>query len=117
MFNRAITIALAASLIGVVALPASAHAEDPATAKVVIADLNLTSQAGRDALDQRIEKAVRKVCGRKPDLRELGAMAAYRECVDVARASTTEQVRVALDAANARRVAMIADKLGMLSAF
>jgi len=117
MFNRVITIALAASLIGSAALPPSARAEEPVSATISIADLDLTSRAGRAALDRRIEGAARRVCGRKPDVRALVAMSAYRECIDTARASTVEQVRVALQAANARRVAMIADKLGMLSSF
>ncbi|MEE4206850.1 MAG: UrcA family protein [Erythrobacter sp.] len=117
MFNRTITIALAAALAGVAALPAAARAEEPATVTVRIADLDLTSEAGRKTLDRRIALAARKVCGGAPDLRNLAGFAAYRNCVDAAHASTQEQVRVALDAANARRVAMIADKLGIAAIF
>ncbi|KPP94442.1 UrcA family protein [Erythrobacter sp. HL-111] len=117
MFNRIITLALAAAIAGAATLPAAAQAAEPATAKVALADLDLTTKAGRDALDRRIDRAARKVCGGQPDLRNLGAFGAFRKCVDTARAGTEEQVRVALDAANARRVAMIADKLGVVSIF
>ena len=61
--NRSLTAALALtfSLTGVVGL-AQAQTAASGTAEVRFADLNLTSPAGKAALDRRVEGAARRVC-------------------------------------------------------
>lgn len=113
MFNR---IALAA--LPFLALTAAINAPLAAqnTARVAIGDLNLTTEAGRTTMETRLGSAVRSVCGQRP-MRNLSQMANYRECIRDARGSYQEQVRIALNNANARRVAVLADKLGFLASF
>ncbi|MEL6485680.1 MAG: UrcA family protein [Pseudomonadota bacterium] len=110
--------AIAALALGLAAAaPAAAQAEGQAAIAVPYADLNLNSEEGRAALDRRLTQAARKVCGGKPDLRQLSAMAKYRDCVAVTTKSYEAQRLAALEAANAKRVAVLADKLGLLAAF
>jgi UrcA family protein len=79
-------------------------------------DLDLTKTAGREVLEQRLDRAVRNVCGERPT-RNLPLMIGYKACITKARASYQNQVELALNNANARRVAVLADKLGMLAGF
>lgn len=106
--------ALSALVLGlaVAATPAAAQGD----VAVSYADLDLTKAAGRDMLDRRLDRAVRSVCGSRP-LRDIGRMASHRNCVADARASYQGQVAIALNNANARRVAVLADKIGMLASF
>ncbi|MED5547373.1 MAG: UrcA family protein [Pseudomonadota bacterium] len=53
--------------------------EDLPTVAVRYSDLDLDSASGRDALDLRLVRAVKSVCG-APDLRELQEMAQMRDC-------------------------------------
>ena len=110
--------AIAALALGLVAAaPAIAQTQGEAVIAVPYADLNLNSDEGRAALDRRLTQAARKVCGGKPDLRQLSAMAAYRECLAATTKNYEAQRVAALEAANAKRVAVLADKLGLLAAF
>ncbi len=113
MFNRFI---LAAFALGLTAAPAHAAAGNT-TVRVAIADLDLTGEAGRATLDARLENAIRNVCGLRPSIRDLGGFVEYRACLVQARASYQEQVGLALNNANARRVAVLADKLSLLASF
>ena len=79
-------------------------------------DLDLTEQAGREALDERLARAARKVCGPIAP-RDLKQMTARRSCLADARASYQAQVELALSNANARRVAVLADKIALLTRF
>lgn len=90
--------------------------DEPVRVAVPYGDLDLTSDAGREALDARLERAVRKVCGDAPS-RELRHVLARRVCLAEARTSYQAQVALALDAANARRVAVRADKIYLLASF
>ena len=92
-------------------------AAEPITVAVPYSDLDLTREAGRKALDARLERAVRKACGGSAPVRDLAEMAVWRTCIADARVSYQAQVQLALEAANARRVAVLADKLGLLAAF
>ena len=112
MFKLSVFAALA---LGLAAAPVTARSDTQAMIAVPYADLNLSSEEGRAALDRRLARAAREVCGGKPDLRDMRARAAFRECL----ATTTkgyEAARIAaLEAANAKRVAVLADKLGFIA--
>ena len=81
-------------------------------------DLDLTSDAGRQALDTRLGRGARKVCGTAP-ARELRQITARQVCLAEARTSYQAPVALALalGAANARRVAVLADKIYLLASF
>lgn len=66
-------------------------AAEEVSVTVSYADLDLTTAAGSAALDARIEAAVKDVCP-KPDVRDLSARTAWRECVTTARAGAKEQL-------------------------
>ncbi|MET4131860.1 UrcA family protein [Porphyrobacter sp. MBR-155] len=95
------------------AVPAAA---ETVTVKVPFGDLDLTKETDRAALDRRLARATHKACG-SPSARDISVLRSYRACVDEARATYQPQVGLALDNANARRVAVLADKLGMLASF
>ena len=83
--------------------------DDTETRTVVVSTqgLDLGSPAGQALLQQRIERASRKVCG----LYESGAApisAAYRECQQAAMADASAQLKVLI--ARAERPTLIADK-------
>lgn len=105
MFKHAII----AAAFGFVAIAAPAAAQS--SVAVEYSDLNLASEAGRATLENRLEGAVRDVCGAAPRVTDLRAMAGYRACIAVARASYTEQVRVAVLEAEGRQVAVLASGL------
>ena len=74
------------------AITASPVLAKPATAEVRIvsyADLDLSSAAGRQRLSQRIDTAVRDVCGEAPSF-DLARRQQVREC----RAETRANVRL-----------------------
>lgn len=101
-----------------VALACAAPAvAQPATVAVQHSDLDLTKEAGRSALNARLDRAARKVCGGVAPSRDLERMQAWRECLTEARTGYRDQVELALNAANARRVAVLADKLFVLASF
>jgi UrcA family protein len=100
----------------VLACAAPALAESVSVA-VPYGDLDLTAAAGRKTLDERLERAARRVCGGVSPVRNMAQMREWRACRAEARASYEAQVALALDAANARRVAVLADKLGMIAGF
>ena len=110
MLKRIVLPALALAC----AAPALAQ---PVTLSVPYGDLDLTKEAGRQALDARLDRATRTVCGGAAPGRDLARIQAWRSCVTAARASTRDQVELALNAANARRVAVLADKLILLASF
>ena len=89
--RQSIVIALAAAaLAGGFAVPALA-ADETVSIVVSFADLDVADPAGADALTQRIDAAVAKVCPR-PDIRYLKGMAAWEECKADARAGAMEQL-------------------------
>jgi UrcA family protein len=107
MFNRAI---LSAAALGVAVFAAPLAAQEASTV-VSYADLDLTTEAGRATLDSRLHRAVRDVCGGYPSRSTLSRIGAYYSCVAQARESYKEQVRIALENANGRRVAVNATGL------
>lgn len=102
MFNRVIFPAAALALV-VFAAPLAAQDN---SAVVTFGDLDLTTEAGRATLDTRLTRAVRSVCGGYPSRSTLTQLGAYYTCVAEARESYKEQVRVALENASDRRVAV-----------
>ena len=84
------TILAAAALASGFATPAVA-VEETVSVTVPYADLDVADPAGADALTQRIDSAVEKVCHR-PDIRDLKAMVAWEECKAGALAGAMEQL-------------------------
>jgi UrcA family protein len=74
------------------ASPSLAQRSEPVTASVTVrhADLDLTTAAGRAALDRRVARAAREVCGPETPY-DLYAKVRLRQCRDAARASGTAQ--------------------------
>ena len=88
MRNAIVTVLAAAALLG--GTPALA-ADETVSVTVPYADLDIADPAGADALTQRIDSAVEKVCHR-PDIRNLKAMVAWEECKADALAGAMEQL-------------------------
>ncbi|WP_066527312.1 UrcA family protein [Erythrobacter sp. CCH5-A1] len=87
---------------------------EPVSVVVPYGDLDLTKEAGRKALDARLARAANKVCG-PVNVRDLARLSARRACIAEARASAEPQVELALNAANARRVAVLSAKLAVFA--
>lgn len=86
------TIAVAA-LVAASAVPALARtATEAQSITVITADLNLSTQAGRDRLDHRIDRAARQVCGFNSNSRDLGAQFHARTCMAGAKLAATRQI-------------------------
>jgi len=96
--RNAIVTVLAAALAGSLATPAVA-ADEAVSVIVPYADLDIADPAGADALTQRIDSAVEKVCHR-PDIRDLKAMVAWEECRAEALAGAMEQLSLNAPYAN-----------------
>lgn len=114
MFTRIVLPALA--LACAATAPALA-ADEPAKVYVPFGDLDLTKDAGRKTLETRLARATRKVCGGSAPLRDLAQAKAYRECLAEVKTGYQGQVELALNNANARRVAVLADKIAVLARF
>lgn len=114
MFTRIVLPALA--LACAATTPALASAQ-PATVYVPFGDLDLTKDAGRKTLEIRLARASRQVCGGVSPVRDLSRINAYRECLAEVETGYRVQVELALNNANARRVAVLADKIALLARF
>ena len=88
MTKLAIASAVAVALSSIAAAPAVAQ-----EVQIVVnyGDLNLSTTAGVQTLDARLEAGVKAVCGR-PDVRDVKAGAAYTQCRDAAMLSVNEQL-------------------------
>lgn len=113
MFNR---LVLSAALLGLAVTATPAAARETVSATVSYGDLDLNKPEGRAALDRRLARAERQVCGTFP-MRDVTRIAGYRECLAEARSSYRPQVDFALANANARRVAVLADKISLFARF
>jgi len=69
----------AIALCGALAAPVSAQPANGPSVAVSYADLNLSSQSGRSALDGRIDAAIKRVCP-DTDPRDLMARASVSAC-------------------------------------
>lgn len=86
------------------ALPAAAATDAVEQASVIVRydDLNLSTPAGLERLDRRIDAAARTVCGiRSTSLLNPGAFANGRACMAAAKAKAAKQV-AALEIAPSR---------------
>lgn len=88
----------------------------PTSVSVPYGDLDLTKADGREVLERRLTRAAHRVCGTYT-ARNLATIRQQKSCVADTRASYRTQVEVALNAANARRVAVLADKIALLASF
>ena len=95
MRKSIVNVLTALTLTGAFAVPAAAQeaAAEVASVEVKVADLDLTSPAGAEVLENRIEAASERVCGR-PDVRSLKAMQAFEVCQAEAREGAMEQLSV-----------------------
>lgn len=90
--------ALTLAALAFASLSVAAHAQqvdvskDVATLDVPYADLNLSHPAGAQAMLNRIKAAASRVCGGKPDAREMQATAHYRTCVAAATQNAVAQL-------------------------
>ena len=116
MFTRIVLPALALACAATATTPALASAQ-PATVYVPYGDLDLTKDAGRKTLETRLARATRQVCGGAVPVRDLSRAKAYRECLAEVKTGYQGQVELALNNANARRVAVLADKIAVLARF
>ena len=57
-------VASACAFAAAAALPTTASAGEAKTVKVIYGDLDLSSTAGQEVFDRRIERAIERVCGR-----------------------------------------------------
>ena len=90
MRKSIVTALAAAALAAGFATPAVA-ADEVVSVIVPFGDLDVADPAGADALTQRIDAAVEKVC-RRPDIRNLKGMVAWEECKADALAGAMEQL-------------------------
>lgn len=88
MVRALIAAAIVTGSIALATLPAAA---EPVSRAVRYADLDLTSQAGRDGLDRRVTNAVRQMCGAMPEL-ALDQRANVRACRTSAQNDARTQV-------------------------
>lgn len=87
------TIALFAS--------APAAADEPSQVRVAYGDLDLTSDAGQDTLNQRIRSAVKRVCGSMG--RSASEAIDYAGCKKAAFANARGQMQIAVAKAGERK--------------
>jgi UrcA family protein len=108
--NHIIAIATAALVCGSAA--AASAQDDPPTARVSYADLDLTHASGRTTLSVRIEHAINIVCGERPAPMELDRMAAYNTCRTAARDSANKQLATVLGGARLADQAVVVKPTG-----
>ena len=85
MKTSMLTLALGASALLIAAAPAASVSAEPAqtsSAIVKYSDLNLSSRDGAKAMYQRLKMTARNLCGGEPDIRDIGAQASWRTCVN-----------------------------------
>ena len=83
---KPILFAAAAVASAITAAPVFAKPISPEVRVVSYADLDLSSAAGRNRLDHRIQAAVREVCGAAPSF-DLARRHAVRDCIAETRAA------------------------------
>jgi UrcA family protein len=85
MKTSILSLVLGASALLLAAAPTAsvaAQPDDTFSATVKYADLNLASREGAKTMYQRIERTAQSLCGDEPDIREIGARAGWRTCVN-----------------------------------
>ena len=95
MFVRITSLAVAAAILAVATIPASANAAgektralsagyESVTVEVRTDDLNLATVSGRDSLDRRIESTAHRVCGYNNGPVELSVHMHQKACLSTA---------------------------------
>lgn len=87
--SKTLTAALAAFSIGALAIIPAAHA---AEAQVRFNDLDLSTAAGKSALDQRIERAARSVCATPHETGTILRNQVSQSCLRETRKTISEQI-------------------------
>ena len=94
--TRFLTVASAVFALAAAAPAVHAETAGQTTVRVAYADLNLATIGGRQALDQRVSRAIDKACGERPsDLTDLDGMHAFKSCQKAARSSVEGQLKSA----------------------
>ena len=88
MINRTFAFAAALLVTSVTLAPAVMAAPEQETTIVTYSDLDLTTEAGREALDRRIDRAARSVCGL--DSVQLGSRIRSRDARDCHRRAVAD---------------------------
>lgn len=88
------TILLLAGIASLWTVPVLA---EPSAVAVSYAGLDLTSASGQSVFDRRVDQAVRTICGH-PDLRDLSAVRASRQCTSETMALTRPRMALAVAA-------------------
>jgi UrcA family protein len=110
MLKSAAILAVAVSLSNLSPALLQAAEPDQVVLKVSFADLDLSSEAGRAALNSRIQIAATAVCGGSPGGRvSLQEIARFRSCRDQAIAGSSSLVTAAIDAANQKSASAAAN--------
>lgn len=97
------TFALAAAAIAFLSTPALADTVPSATVQII--DLDLTKQADQEKLDQRIDRAINKMC--RVNGRGLEFRRQENACRVAAKADAAPKVKLAIAAANTQQFAAI----------
>ena len=91
--NRFLTVASALFALAAAAPTVHAESAGQTSVRVAYADLNLGSISGRQALDQRVSRAIDRVCGELPSLADLDSMHQFQSCQKAARSSLDGQLK------------------------
>jgi UrcA family protein len=100
---------VAAAFVGLLLSTTTAQAQTTQIA-VRYSDLDLTQPADLAVLEKRLKTAARRACGGRASIRFVSEHAAFRHCLADARTSYEGQLSIAVNAAAARRVAVIAER-------
>lgn len=87
-------LAHAAAIAAVLVFAAPAAADGAKSVKVSYADLNLSSAAGRDALDRRVARTAERICGVALES-DLAMQMAAKRCAANARESARPAIELA----------------------
>jgi len=113
MTNNTRKSALPALALGLAALvslaPSFATAQEARTERVTYGDLDLTSEAGVKALDRRLDRAVKRVCGYLPGDHPLIVQRRLEQCVDDTWDTIKTQRHFAIARATERRNVDVAE--------
>ena len=92
-------LTVASAVLALAAAVPAVHAETAGqTVRVSYADLNLATISGRQALDQRVSRAVDKACGERPSsVSDLDGMHVFQSCQKAARSSVDGQIKIGSD--------------------
>ncbi|WP_336978752.1 UrcA family protein [Altererythrobacter fulvus] len=96
MRNLVVTALAAMCISGAIATPAAA---EEVTVTVTHTDLDLTTSAGKKALETRVAAAIKVACV-KPETRDLKTMQAWESCKSSAKSGAEEQLAKSFELAS-----------------